>query len=353
MGGLMPWRPTRLKRKRDRGLGDPANRLKLAAGSLCGLMVVGTVGYRLIEPGYTVFDGFYMTLITVSTVGFTEVHEMSQGGRIFTSALILVGMVLVAFAIGSFLESVVEGELAEFLGRRRVTREIENLQDHWIICGFGRMGAYVAHELMDSKRKPGFVILELNEERRLAAEVEGFLTLNGDATLDETLQEAGIERACGLVSLVRTDAENVFICLTARQLNPRLRIIARALEETSENKLLRAGADKVIAPYYVGGLRLSQAILRPAVQDFIDFAMGRDLEINMEEIFISHGSPLVGTALKDSPIRTELDLILVAVKRAEGKMLFNPAATTVIMDGDTLIAVGSSENLHRLQARCG
>lgn len=352
----MPWKPQKPAkplRPRRYASADPGQKLKLAAGSLAGLLGVGTVGYRLIEPGFSVFDSFYMTLITVSTVGFSEVRTLSLGGRIWTSVLIVAGVVLVAFAVGAFLESIVEGELAEFLGRRRVTREISNLNDHWIICGFGRMGAYVAQELTESKRRPGFVVVEVNEERLRSAEIEGYLTLYGDATLDETLEAAGIERARGLVSLVATDAENVFICLTARQLSPTLRIIARALDENSENKLLRAGANKVIAPYYVGGLRLSQAILRPAVQDFIDFAMGRELEIDMEEVTLSRDSPLAGHELKDSPIRTELDLILVAVKREDGTMLFNPAATTKLLSGDTLIAVGRSENLHKLQDRCG
>ena len=346
----MPWRRT--GKRRSAFGGDPSQKLKLAFGSLAGLLGVGTIGYRLIEPQFSWFDAFYMTLITISTVGFTEVHQLDFSGRVWTSALIMTGVVLVAFAVGAFLELIVEGELAEFLGRRRVTREIKNLSNHWIICGFGRMGAYVASELVHSKRRPGFVVVEMNEDRLRAADVDGYLTLYGDATQDETLHAAGIDRARGLVSLVATDAENVFICLTARQLSPTLRIIARALDENSENKLLRAGANKVIAPYYVGGLRLSQAILRPAVQDFIDFAMGRQLEIDMEEITLAAHAPLAGIQLKDSPIRTELDLILVAVKRQDGTMLFNPAATTTLLAGDTLIAVGRSENLHKLQERC-
>ena len=339
------WRP------RNDGLA-PQARLRLALGLLLLLVLVGTLGYWALEENFTIFDGFYQTVITVSTVGFTEIHPLSTPGRVFTTLIIISGLVLVAFATGSFIESVISGELGRYLGRRRLEKQIKALEGHWIICGYGRMGEYVAQELIDSKRQPAFVVIERDPERLQAAEHSGYLYLPGDATHEELLEEAGIERAAGLVSLVETDAMNVFICLTASQMNPELTIIARALEEASIKKLRRAGATKVIAPYHVGGLRLSQAILRPAVQDFLDFAMGRELEIDMEQIRIREGSPLAGLSLRRSPIRTELDLILVAVKRKDGAMLFNPSADTVLREGDTLIAVGQGENLHQLEARC-
>lgn len=335
-----------------RDLSTPEARLRLALAGLLALVIVGTLGYYALEERFTLFDSFYQVVITVSTVGFAEIHELSTAGRALTTVLIIAGLVLVAFATGSFLESVIEGGLGRFLGRRRLERTIKTLSGHWIICGYGRMGEHVAQELLGSKRCPAFVIVESDPERARLCEQAGYLYVQGDATTEELLLEAGIDRAAGLVSLIATDAMNVFICLTASQMNPKLKIIARSAEDGSEKKLLRAGATKVIAPYHVGGMRLSQAILRPAVQDFLDFTMGPDLEIELEELRISHNSPLVGLSLRKSPIRTELDLILVAIRSADQTMTFNPSADTVLHAGDTLIAVGRGSNLHELEKRC-
>jgi len=345
--------PVRTPRKRTwRNLSTPEARLRLALGGLVALVVAGTLGYYVLEERFTLFDGFYQVVITISTVGFAEIHELSTAGRVLTTVLIIAGLVLVAFATGSFLESVIEGGLGRYLGRRRLERRIKTLNGHWIICGFGRMGEHVAQELLVSKRRPSFVVVELDPERTRLCDEADYLYVQGDATQEELLLEAGIDRAAGLVSLIATDAMNVFICLTASQMNPGLKIIARSAEDGSEKKLLRAGATKVIAPYHVGGMRLSQAILRPAVQDFLDFTMGPDLEIELEELQISAGSPLVGLSLRRSPIRTELDLILVAIRSADETMTFNPSADTVLRAGDTLIAVGRGTNLHELEKRC-
>lgn len=333
-------------------LSTPAARLRLALGGLIALVIAGTLGYYALEERFTLFDSFYQVVITISTVGFTEIHELSTAGRALTTVLIIAGLVLVAFATGSFLESVIEGGLGRYLGRRRLERKIKTLNGHWIICGYGRMGEHVAQELLSSKRCPPFVIVERDPERARLCDHADYLYVQGDATAEEMLLEAGIERAAGLVSLIATDAMNVFICLTASQMNPTLKIIARSAEEGSEKKLLRAGATKVIAPYHVGGMRLSQAILRPAVQDFLDFTMGPDLEIELEELQISSSSSLVGLTLRRSPIRTELDLILVAIRSADETMTFNPSADMVLRAGDTLIAVGRGPNLHELQRRC-
>jgi voltage-gated potassium channel len=332
-------------------LSSPEARLRLALAGLVALVIGGSLGYYLLEENFTLFDGFYQVVITISTVGFSEIHELSTAGRVLTTVLILAGLVLVAFATASFLESVIEGGLGRYLGRRRLERKIKTLRGHWIICGYGRMGEHVAHELLTSKRRPPFVVIESDPDRIRACEQADYLYVQGDATAEEMLIEAGIEHAAGLVSLIATDAMNVFICLTASQMNPKLKIIARSAEDGSEKKLLRAGATKVIAPYHVGGMRLSQAILRPAVQDFLDFTMGPDLEIELEELRISAGSALVGLTLRTSPIRTELDLILVAIRNADQSMTFNPSADTVLNEGDTLIAVGSGRNLQELEKR--
>lgn len=349
----MPPVSTRQKQRATwRNLSTPEARLRLALAGLVALVIAGTLGYYTLEENFTLFDSFYQVVITISTVGFAEIHELSMPGRALTTVLIIAGLVLVAFATGSFLESVIEGGLGRYLGRRRLERKIKTLNGHWIICGYGRMGEHVAQELLTSKRSPAFVVVEADPERTRLCDHADYLYVQGDATTEEMLLEAGIDRARGLVSLIATDAMNVFICLTASQMNPKLRIIARSAEDGSEKKLLRAGATKVIAPYHVGGMRLSQAILRPAVQDFLDFTMGPDLEIELEELRISAGSSLVGLSLRLSPIRTELNLILVAIRSADETMTFNPSADTVLREGDTLIAVGRGTKLQELEKRC-
>lgn len=327
---------------------DPVLRLRIALVLLPALLLGGTVGYRLIE-GMTWFQGFYMTLITVSTVGFGEIGELSQAGRAFTACLILAGVFLVAFSTAAFIESIVEGELAHYFGRRRLEREIAALQGHWIICGYGRMGALVAKEIRRSKNPPPFVVMDQNLERIKHCEEDGNLYLMADATDEESLRMAGIERARGLVSLVASDAGNVFICLTARQMNPKLLIIARALEDRSTPKLRHAGANKVISPYQVGGHRLSQAVLQPAVADFLEFAQSHDLLLEMEEARILEQSRLAGVDLRNANLRIELDLIVLAIRRPTGEMLFNPRADTRLQAGDTLIAMGSAAHLAELQ----
>lgn len=332
-------------------LRDPVSRLRLALIALPALLSMGTAAYWLFLDDVTVFDAFYMTLITVSTVGFREVVPLGLAGRVVTTGLILCGVFLVAFSTASFIESIVEGELARHFGRRRLEQRIAELKGHWIICGFGRMGEQVAQEMRKSPHAPPIVIIDNSEERARYCEESNLLYLQADATHEETLEAAGISRAKGLVSLVSSDAENVFICLTARGLAPKLTIIARALEERSEDKLRRAGADKVVSPYVVGGHRLSLAVTQPAVAEFLEFAAGHDLQLEMEETHIGEGSPLAGVELRNSGLRSDLDLIVLAIRRAAGEMLFNPKADTVLEAGDTLIAMGPGTCLAQLHKR--
>lgn len=328
---------------------DPIWRLRLAVGMLAALMGVGTVGYTLLE-GMSPFNAFYMTLITISTVGFSEVGPLHQVGRVFTTGLIMSGLFLVAFTTASFIEVIVEGGLARRFGRRRLQRQIADLKGHWIICGFGRMGELVAQEIMGAERAPDFVVIDKNSERIRECEDKGILYIQDDATDEEALKAAGIDRAAGLISLVASDAENVFICLTAREMAPDLTIVARSLEERSEPKLRRAGADKVISPYNVGGHRLSQAVLRPAVAQFLEYAAGRHL-LELDQAEVKKGSALVGRQLKDSGLRRDLDIIVLAIRRASGEMLFNPRADSVLQEGDTLIAMGEGACLRQLEDR--
>ena len=337
---------------RPLSLKDPVTRLRLALVGMLLLVAGGTFGYTFFGLGP--FDAFYMTLITISTVGFTEVAELSEGGRAFTAALIVSGLLLVAFTTATFIESVVEGGLARYFGRRRVEQKIAKLRGHWILCGFGRMGELVAREIAGAgKGAPAFVVLDNDPARVQECDAHGYLYVTADATHEEALTAAGIERARGVISMVASDAENVYICLTARQMNPQLTIIARALEERSEAKLRRAGADKVVSPYSVGGHRLAQAVLKPSVAHFLEFAASDDLQLEMGEAAVGEGSGLVGLKLKESGLRNDLDLIVLAIRRADGEMEFNPRAEARLSLGDTLIAMGQHESLAELRRRAG
>jgi voltage-gated potassium channel len=288
-----------------------------------------------------------MVIITLSTVGYGEVHGLSDEGRLFTIFLVVAGVGFVTFAAGTLTRMVVEGELQFLMGRRRTMSKIRRLKDHYIICGYGRIGSLVAREFVS--RPIPFVMVE-GDETVVTRIPENYPVVVGDATEEETLLNAGIERAKGLVTVLHSDADNLFVTLSARDLNPKLFIIARYEEERSESKLLRAGADKVVSPYIIGGTRMAMAVLRPAVIDFIELAtQSESLGLQMEEVVLLEGSKLVGVALVDSHIRSELDIIVVAIKKRSGHMEFNPSATTVLEEGDRLIAIGEREQLRRLE----
>jgi voltage-gated potassium channel len=318
--------------------------LQLIGISLAVLTLVGMTGFHFIE-GWPWFDGFYMLVTTFTTIGYQETHPLSHAGRVFNVALILVGVSLVFLGIGSLTQALLEFELRDFFGRRKMEREIERLKDHYIICGAGRVGRSAARELA---RKPmTFVIIEQNESK--AARYTGeWLLMVGDATQEQTLRQAHIERARGLVAATTTDAANLYIVLTARGLNPRLKIIARASEDDAEKHLLTAGADSVVSPYHFAGQRIAQCFLRPHVVSFLDAAtthLGIDLEI--EEIQVREGSVFSGKTVESSRIRQELGVIILAIKREQG-MHFNPAPEDRIEVGDYLIAMGEPSQLRQL-----
>ncbi|MGP8049628.1 MAG: potassium channel family protein [Desulfobaccales bacterium] len=313
---------------------------------LLALLLFGSLGFVWVE-GWDFFDGLYMTVTTLSTVGYGEVHPLSRTGKIYNMGLILVGMGVLAYIITSLARVVVEGEIREVLGRRSLVKHIQKLKNHYIICGFGRIGEIIARQLRD--RGVPLVIVENKAEHLSRLEESGYYVVSGDATREEVLLEAGIDRARGLVAVVSSDADNVYIILSARSLNPALYIVARAEEAGAEQKLLRAGADRVESPYEMGGRKMAGAILRPTVTTFMELAFTEGLEWSMEEIQVGAGSSLVGLALKDSGLRRNLDLILVAIKRGGGEMLFNPTLETPILAGDTLIALGMRHNLEVLE----
>jgi voltage-gated potassium channel len=324
--------------------------LKFLAAALAIVIGVGTAGFHYIE-GWPWFDGFYMVITTLTTIGYQETHPLSHAGRVFNVFIILSGVGLVFLAIGSLTQALLEFELQSFFGRRRMEREIGRLSDHYIICGAGRVGRSAAREL--ARRPASFIIIESNEAKAQKFAAENWLMLIGDATQEQTLRDAQIDRARGLVAATTTDATNLYIVLTARTLNPRLRIIARASEEMAEKHLLTAGADSVVSPYIFAGQRIAQSFLRPHVVSFLDTAtthLGMDLEIG--EIPVAPRSPFAGKTIETSRIRQDRGVIILAIKREAG-MRFNPAPDDRIEAGDFLIAMGEPQQLRALEQTAG
>jgi voltage-gated potassium channel len=330
---------------------DPVRHLKISILVLAMLLSMGVLGYMTIE-GWPLLDALYMTVITLGTVGFKEVHDLGPAGKIFTICLIVGGVSVIGYTVGSLAQIMFEGQFQRIIGRKKVEKKIMSLQDHYIICGFGRMGALIAREFA-AKPIP-FVVIEKHPEAHEKLHEEEHLHLRGDATEDDTLLRAGIRKAKGLISVVSSDTENVYITLTARGLNPDLYILARSGEEGSEIKLKRAGANKVVSPYHIGGNRMAQAILRPNVVDFIEIATGREhLDLQMEEILIPEHSSFIGENLVSSGFRKETGVIIVGIKKANGAMVFNPASQSRIESRDTLIVLGEPNAIVKLEKLVG
>ncbi len=310
-------------------------KLFLALFLIVFVVSFGTIGYIVIER-WNFQDSLYMTITTLTTVGYREVKELSSVGRWFTIILIIGGVGTVLYALSTGAKFILEGELQEIYGRRRLEKKIKELHGHYIICGYGRMGKIIARELKNEKVK--FVAIEKNPT--VHGKEEAFV-ITGDASQDEILKEVGVERAKGLITVLPTDAENLYVVLSAKGLNPNLFIVARAGEEGSEQKLLRAGADRVISPYHIGGLRIAHTVLKPAVVDFIELATkSGNIDLQMEEIPIPDVSVYSGLSLDKCGFGKELGVIIVAIKKPNGDMKFNPTYLTLVEPGDTLIALG-------------
>ncbi|MBF0558093.1 MAG: potassium channel protein [Nitrospirae bacterium] len=324
---------------------DLRKRLILSGVLIFLIISLGTSGFIVIE-GWNFLDALYMTIITLTTVGYSEVHPLTTEGRIFNIFLIIGGVGTVFYALSTGAKLVLEGELQELFGRKRLEKKIKEMNHHYVICGYGRMGTIICRELKAKKQK--FVVVEKKPEK--LQDNEDVLVMEGDATQDAVLKDAGIEKARGLISVLPTDAENLFVVLSARGLNPDLLIVARAVEEGSEQKLRRAGADRVISPYYIGGLRIAHTVLKPAVVDFIEFATkSGNIDLQMEEVTIVEDSKLVGLTLDESGIGRDLGIIIVAIRRNSGEMKFNPTSRITIKAGDTLIALGEIPKLAKLE----
>ncbi len=309
------------------------------------LIVFGTLGYHVIES-WSLFDSLYMTVITLTTVGFREVHELTKTGRVFTMLLSLGGIYTLFFAAGSVLSVVVRGDLLDFLGSRRMERNLSDLNDHLVVCGFGRMGRLVCEQF--SAQHLPFVVIERQAELFERFELPHGIPLHGDASSDDLLRRAGIERARALISVVASDADNLYITMSSRLLNERLFIVARAEDERSEQKLLRAGANRVVSPYLIGGARVAQAVLRPNVVDFLELATRSEhLALNIEEAVLASSSPLVGRSLAENDF-TNQGLIVVAIKATNGTMTFNPPSNTLLESGNVLIMLGRRQDLDEM-----
>jgi len=310
-------------------------------------LVTGTVGFIVIEH-YPPFDAFYMTLITMTTVGYGEIHPLSHAGRVFNSFLIAFGVTTIFIAIGAMTQTIVEREFGEAIGKRRNKRMIDKLKDHYIICGYGRVGRGAAAELQ--RAGVPFVVVDISPERVERAILAGLLAVAADATHDETLRQVGIERARGLVTALATDADNLFVLLSAKGLNPHIYASTRAAEEGAEGKMRRAGADAVFAPYALTGHRLAQSLLRPHVVQFLDFTtMDIGMDITIEQVRVAESSEMVSKSIREMQIGRDVGVIVLAIRRADGKMMFNPTADTTVGGGDYLIVMGRQENLQALE----
>jgi voltage-gated potassium channel len=289
-----------------------------------------------------------MTVTTVTTVGYGELRPLSQPGRIFNCFLILFGVVTMLLAIGAMTQTVIELELNQFFGKRRIKSMIEKLEGHIILCGFGRVGRGAADELMQAGAK--FVVVDHDEDRVERAMKAGMLAVLADASHDQTLRDVGIDRARALIATLASDADNLFVILTAKTLNPNLHLSARVAEESSEQKMRRAGADFVFAPYNSTGHRMAQALLKPHVQQFLDFTtQNLGLDAGIEQVRVAEGCAFANQSLADLQVRRELGVIVLAIRRSAGEMLFNPPAEARIAGGDHLIVMGRPDGLHKLE----
>lgn len=323
---------------------------KISLSLLLLVIVFGTVGYRLLGGReWSFVDALYMTIITITTVGYREVHEpLGPTLMVFTVVLLVVGVGTTLYVLGSMAQVTIEGKMNAIIRRRRLDKKIHALKDHYIVCGCGRMGLLIARQLAE-KPLP-VVVVERDEAKINKAEEEGLPYIFADATDEDALVRAGIQRAKGLITALGTDADNVYVTLTARELNPKLYILARAGEEGSDKKLLRAGANKVVSPYTIGGMRMAEAVLRPAVVDFIEIAtMKRTIDLQLEEVRVGPTSKLVGTTLLDSHIRKDFDSIIIGIKKSSNEMIFNPTPDYRIEANDTLIALGKREDMVRME----
>jgi voltage-gated potassium channel len=335
---------------RRRLLAGNNRRILFALLAVIVAMGCGAIGFHLIE-GWSILDSLYAAAQTVTTVGYGDVTPATRNGRIFAMIFMLAGVGVVLYALTTTVHAIVQSELVATFGERRQSRKMSKLRNHFIICGAGRVGSHLVRTLVNSNED--FVVIERDSQRVAELTELGVIVLVRDATLEETLREAGVEVARGLAACLPDDADNVYVVLTARDLNPNLHIVARAAEEQAETKLIRAGANRVVAPTIIGGHRMAMALTKPAVDDFIGSITANKLGLAFEEVKVDLASRLVGHKLSETNIRSELDIVVVSIRRADGQILFNPSGDAAISSGDILIAIGQAESLMKLNALAG
>ena len=323
-------------------------RLILVALAMAATLLIGTLGFVLIDD-YPPFDAFYMTLITVLTVGYGEILPLSFAGRLFNAMLMLIGIVVILLATGFLTQTIIELELNQFFGKRRTKQMIDKLKGHYILCGYGRVGRGAAAELTAAGAP--FVVMDNNEDRVERAMQAGLLAVVADASRDDALRDVGIGRAKGLIATLGTDADNLFVTMTAKSLNPLLQISARVAEETTEPKMRRAGATFVFAPYVSTGHRMAQALLKPHVLQFLDYTLqeGTSVEAGIEQIRIEPGSSFCNKTIREVEENKGKEVVVLALRRSSGKMLYNPADAETLSGGDYLIVMGEPSGLDQLE----
>lgn len=325
-------------------------RVRYALVAIVVVIALGTVGFYFIE-GWSFTDSLFMTVTTVTTVGYGEVHPLSQTGRIFSICLMLVGVGTVAYALSTTVQSIVQWELLETVGQRRRFREMSKLHEHFIICGAGRVGSRIIREMQ--REGCPFVVIEREQQKVVDLIEQGGHVIVGDSTLEETLREAGVERARGLAACLPDDADNLYVVLIARDLNEKVHIVARAVEEQAEPRLIRAGANRVVAPTIIGSRRMAEALIKPAVADFMDSITAENLDLGFDEVELQPDCVYVGRKLKYTTIRSDLDVVIIAIRRRNGEMIFNPSGDAILEVGDLLIAIGRAESLMELDRQAG
>lgn len=319
-------------------------RIRIVLMAVLAAIGLGTIVFHLLE-GWSILDSLYVTAQTVTTVGFGDIAPRTAAGRAFATVFMIVGVGVVLYALTSTVQSIVHSELFARYGH---SRKMSKLRDHFIICGAGRVGSHLIRSL---RAVDGIFLVIESDQRKCEALMDMDIpVLIRDATLEESLLEAGVEHARGLASCLPDDADNVYVVLTARDLNPNIHIVARAAEEQAESKLIRAGANRVVAPTIIGGHRMAMALTKPAVGDFLDSVTANALELGFEQLEVDPVSSLVDRKLSESVIRSELNIVIVSIRRSNGEIIFNPSGETKIEGGDMLIAIGNEESLARLNA---
>lgn len=326
---------------------NPLRRLFIPVLILATLIVVGVLGYRFIE-GWPLIDSLYMVVITLSTVGFREVYPLNFAGKVLTMFIIVSGVGTAVYTLGQLVELIVEGEIIGFRRKRRMDKIIADMRNHYIICGFGRVGHQVAHELRADKKS--FVVIDSKPETAKELGELNIPHIIGDITSDEKLEEAGIRAAKGIIACADSDTANVFVTLSARSLNPKLFIVARASQKESEEKLKKAGADKVISPYFIAGRRMASMAMMPVAVDFLDTVMHSEhLELNLGEFKVEEGSGITNKTLGEAKVRQNSGAYILSIRKMMGNFVLQPVADTKVDQGDVLVAIGTPPQLTALE----